>query len=774
VGERRYIGSSPLRAEDDGLVRGAHPYVADVAIAGSVDACFVRSYAAHGTLGEVDVDAARRSAGVVAAYSAADLPELGEAPLSARGAQQARARPALARDRVRYVGEPVAVVLGRDRYAAEDGAELVLPEIDLLPAVLDPTEAAAPGAPQLFEGLDNAAELREYGAPVEDVMASAPVVVEATIRNGRLAPTSIEARAVLVRPEDDGRLTVWASHQAPHRLRRELAVALGLEPGAVRVIVPKVGGAFGAKSQTFPEYIVVAHVARLLGRPVRWIEDRREALQAATHGRGQSQYLRLAADASGRFLALEARIDADVGAYPQTGGFVPSMTGWVLSGPYRIPRLYARVRSIVTNATPTASYRGAGRPEAAFALERLVDRLARRLGRDPVALRLENFIAPEDFPYRSPTGAVYDSGRHAHALARATELADYARWRAVQRAPDAGDDPLGIGVASYVERSGGQPGTGEFGAIEIADDGTIVARSGSTPQGQGHETAFSQVVATVFDVPLERVRVVQGDTDDVPEGVGTFASRSLQVGGAALHEAALEVLEEAHGRAAAALEAAEDDLVYSEGRFTVTGTERSVELTALREGGPLRASSEVAPPQAFPFGSYVVVVRIDGATGAVTIVKLVAVDDCGVVVNPRIVEGQMRGSIMQGLGQALYEGLPYDASGQPLFGSLMDYSLPTLAEVPDIVLGESVTPNPNLPLGAKGAGEAGCIGAPPAVVNAIVDALGGRDEELDMPLTPEKVWRALGAGSDGGAAGVHPSRLGAASPASTHEDGDFE
>jgi carbon-monoxide dehydrogenase large subunit len=741
-----YIGSSPPRAEDHGLVRGAHRYVADLKVDGCIEACFVRSYEAHGELRSVDVTGARGVDGVVAAYAAEDLPDLPDVPIGGgRAVGEGMDRPSLARTRVRFAGEPVAVVVARNRYAAEDGAGLVIADIDSLDAVLDPTAAASPDAPRLFDGRGNVAQTLEYGAPVDAAFADAPVVVEATVRNERLVPTSIEARALLVRPEQDGRLTMWVSHQAPQRLHRELSDALGVAREALRVIVPKVGGAFGAKSQTYPEYVVVAHLARLLQRPVRWIEDRQEALQGATHGRGQNQRLRLAADETGRIVALEALIDADVGAYPHTGALVPTMTGWVLSGPYRIPHLYARVCSVATNATPTAAYRGAGRPEAAYALERLVDTLARRLDMDPVEVRLANFIAPEDFPYRSPSGALYDSGDHARALQMATGLAGYDELRAEQRRRRAAGEGrlLGIGVASYVERSGGQSGTSEFGAIEIEPDGTIVAKSGSTPQGQGHETAFAQVVATVFDCDLERVRVVQGDTDAVPVGVGTFGSRSMQVGGSSLYGAAGEVLQAARRRALRQLEVADEDLTYAGGRFTVVGTDRSVDLAALLSEGPLEASVELAPPQAFPFGSYIAVVEIDRDTGEVEVTKLIAVDDCGVVINPRIVEGQVIGSITQGLGQALYEQVSYDEAGQPLFGSLMDYSLPTLSEVPEIVLGESVTPNPNVPLGTKGAGETGCIGTPPAVVNAIIDALGGRDEGLDMPVTPEKVWRAL-------------------------------
>jgi carbon-monoxide dehydrogenase large subunit len=743
--QHNYIGTSPKRGEDEGLVRGGHRYVADLKVDACLEACFVRSYEAHGELRSVDVSAAVEVEGVVGAYAAADVPELPDVPVGAADFPAEMGRPSLARGRVRFAGEPVAVVIAKSRYAAEDGAELIMADIESLEAVIDPTRAAEPAAPQLFEGVGNVAATREAGTPVDDVMASAAHVIETTIRNGRVSPTSIEARAILVVPHENGRLTVWVSHQAPQRLRNELAKALEVDPEQVRVIVPKVGGAFGAKSQTFPEYIVVAHLARKLERPVRWVEDRREALQGSTHGRGQNQRLRLAADREGKMLAVEALIDADVGAYPHTGTLVPSMTGWVLSGPYKIPRIHARVRAVTTNATPTASYRGAGRPEAAFALERLVDKLALRLGRDPASVRLDNYIPPEDFPYSSPTGAVYDSGNYVSALRDALELAGYEQLRAeqAQRRSAGSGKLLGIGIASYVERSGGRKGTKEFGGIEVTGDGTIVARSGSTPQGQGHETVFAQIVASAFDVEMGRVRVVQGDTDEVPVGVGTFGSRSTQVGGSALHQASTQVLDEARRRAGRALEVAEEDLTYASGRFTVAGTDRSVELGELAADVALEASLEASPPQAFPFGTYVCVVEVDRETGEVEVRKLVAVDDCGVTINPKSVAGQIRGSIVQGLGQALYEGLAYDDFGQPLFSSLMDYSLPTMSEVPEIVVGDSVTPNPNVPLGTKGAGEAGCIGTPPAVVNAVVDALEGRDTGLEMPLLPEKVWRAL-------------------------------
>jgi aerobic carbon-monoxide dehydrogenase large subunit len=741
-----YIGRSPRRREDFELVTGSGSYVADIDVPGCLEACFLRSYHAHGRIEGIDSERSRSMPGVEGVFAAADLPELPPVPPGPRSsAPEGMERASLARDTVRYVGEPLGVVLGTTRSAAEDAAELTLTEIEPLEAVTDPARGAEDSSPRLFEGLSNVVSVKEFGEPVDDAITSAPVVVEGRFRNGRVAAVSIEARAILVEPDGQG-LKVWCSHQAPHRLRGHLASALNLSENDVRVVVPKVGGAFGAKSQTYPEYITVAHLALRMGRPIRWVEERREAFVGAAHGRGQKHSLRLAADEHGRLLALEAIIDADVGAYPHTGEFIAITIGWMMSGPYRIPRLYVRVRSVVTNRTPTASYRGAGRPEAAFALERMMDKLARRLRTDPAEIRDRNFISAGEFPYRSPTGAVYDSGDYASALTTALRIAGYDDARAEQaRQRAAGDSPLlGVGIATWLERSGGQSGSSEFGAIEVSPDGSVVARSGTSSQGQGHETVFAQIVASALDVELERVRVVQGDTGQVREGTGTFGSRSVQVGGSALHQAASDVLDEARSRAVAALEVASADLSYAAGEFTVVGTDRKLTLWDAAATGTLSSDVTMSLPQAFPFGAYVAFVEIDPDTGSVEVTKLVAVDDFGVVVNPQLARGQIIGSVCQGLGQALYEEIVYDEFGQLLNGSLMNYSLPSATEMASLELEESVTRNPNAPLGAKGAGESGCIGTPPAVLNAIHDALDLPEEiEIEMPATPERVWRAL-------------------------------
>jgi carbon-monoxide dehydrogenase large subunit len=652
-------------------------------------------------------------------------------------------RPPLCTDRVRYVGDPIAVVAAKNRYYGEDAAAAVGVDLDPLPAVLDPVAAAREDSPRLFDVVSNVANVREVGAPVDDIVTAASVVVRAHYVNDRVIPLSLEPHAILVVPGEDG-LTVWCSHQAPHRLKGVLARNFELSLNDVRVVAPDVGGAFGSKSQTLPEYLVATRLALELGRPVRWIEDRNESFMAGTHGRGQHQDVTLAADREGRLLALKLEIDADIGAYPHTGEYTADMTMWVASGCYRIPHIYARSRGIVTNKTPTASYRGAGRPEAAYAIECTMDALARESGIDPVELRRKNFVAADGFPYRSPTGATYDSGDYDSTLTIALEAAEHERWRVEQqRRRSGGGPPLGIGVCSYIERSGGSRGSTEHGSVELTAEGEILARSGTASQGQGHRTSLAQIVATALQVPLERVEVRQGDTAEVPAGTGTFGSRSIQVGGGALYEAAKRVHAQARSLAARMLGTELASVSSSEGGFRCGGRTVALEDVVAETGG-LSVSVDYEPPQAFPFGTHVAVVEVDPETGRITVLRLVAVDDCGVVVNPMMVRGQGVGSVVQGLGQALHESVTYDAEGLPGATSFFSYAIPTAASVPDLVHADSETPNPNVPLGTKGAGEAGCIGVPPAIVNAVADALGVAPGELPpMPLLPEKVWSRM-------------------------------
>ena len=619
-------------------------------------------------------------------------------------------------------------------------------ELDPLPAVVGIDAALATDAPRLFDTRSNVVDEQVLGSDEVPSPARSAIHLALTVPHGRLAPASIEPRGIVITPERHGRFTVWCSHQAPHRLRDQLAGAFDLDPDRIRVVIPSVGGAFGGKSATFPEYLVAFRLASDTGRSVRWIERRGESLTAATHGRGQRHRLDLGADETGRLEVLDVSIDLDVGAYPHTGALVALGSAWMMSGPYRIPNLRIRTRTVVTNAPPIAPYRGAGRPEAALSLERAMDALARAIGRDPAEVRAMNFIPPEAFPYETPTGARYDSGRYEHTMRAALDRSRYGALRKEQsRRRASGDRALGIGIGCYVERSGGQPGSAEFGAVEVRPNG-IVASTGSSSQGQGHRTAMAQVVAAVFDVAPSAVEVVQGDTDAVPEGTGTFASRSIQIGGSALHEASLEAREAARRLAADRLEVDADDLEYRAGGFAAAGVpERSVTIFDLAdEGNEIRATHRFRSPQAFPYGTHVAAVEIDRETGVVRLRSLVAVDDCGTIVNPHLVEGQALGSIVQGIGQALFEGIVIDESGQHLTSSFLTYTMPSAADLSFLDVSSTETPNPNSPIGAKGAGESGCIGAPAAIVNAVLDAIDDDHvDAIDMPITPERVWDAI-------------------------------
>ncbi|MFG2480897.1 xanthine dehydrogenase family protein molybdopterin-binding subunit [Streptomyces fagopyri] len=754
------------RREDARLLTGNGRYVADIDVPGCLDAVFVRSKIGHGALRGVDCSAAREVAGVAGAWSAADLSDMPAcahagatlqdlppvphtvlAKLSSDEAVVGREWPALVKDRVRYAGEAVAVVLGEDRYLAEDGAAEVTFHVDPLPAVVTPS-AAAEDSVRLFDGLSNIALQGEAGQPIDDgVWQQAAAVVEGRYRQNLLMPMPMECRTILAVPEGD-RLTVWAGHQMPHRLRRELAALLGWSEDRIRVVVPDTGGAFGSKSAAFPEFVVVAFLAVKLQRPVRWIEDRLESMMVATRGRGQDQHARLAADADGRLLAYELNIDADIGAYPHLGVGLPMQTAWMATGPYATPQVHATLRSVLTNTMLTYPYRGAGRPEAVIALERSMDTLARRLGIDPAELRRRNFIPPESFPYETPTGRQYDSGEYARALDLALESVGYDTWRAEQarRRTDPTAKPLGIGISCYVERSGGEPGgLHEFGSIEVTADGTVTVRLGAASSGQSHETVFPALVAKFLGIDEHRVRLIEGDTDEQPQGLGSFASRTAQVAGALLQHACQLVVEEARSRAADLWKLPLDQVEWSDGTVQASADESLMDLGELvKRTGPLRVEDRFETGMAFPFGSHVAVAEVDPELGTVELLKIVTVDDCGVVLNPDIVHAQAFGSALQGIGQALYEGIPYDEAGTPMLGNgLLDYLLPTFTEVPPIEIKDTCTPSPSSPLGAKGAGESGCIGLPAAIVNAVVDALQPADPDLlQMPLTPDVIWRA--------------------------------
>jgi len=776
------LGHAVSRVEDPELLRGRRPFVADLSTAGVLHARFVRSSAAHASIRNLDVAPARRADGVVAVFTAADLdlPGLGEFPPPPPGSDRAHLRrPVLARERVRFVGEAIAVVVATSEAAAADAAELVEVDLDPLPALVDPLAAVGADAPLLFPEAGTNVVI-DLGAPGPAGTAGTGPGVQAsrspwyagshplgeaagaarddagghTIRarfhNQRVAPVPLEPSGVLARPGAGGRLTVWTSTQAPFGVRAGLCGALGLSEDEVRVIAPAVGGGFGAKGGLSPEQVVVAAAALALGRPVRWVETRSENLVAMAHGRGQVQDVELTAGADGTFRRLRAHTVTDVGAYPWRGG-IPTRTARLMAnGPYRLPALEVRSLAVVTNTTPVGPYRGAGRPEATSMLERAVDLMAAELGMDPVELRRRNLLRPEEFPYETATGASYDSGDYAAALDAAVDLVGYDELRATQRSRRRAGDPnaLGIGVACFCEISGSGS---EYGAVRVGTDGAVTVTTGASPHGQGHETTLAQVVAEVLGVGLADVRVVHSDTAAVPRGVGTFGSRSGQLAGSAAHRSAEEVLTTARDLAARLLEADPADIVADGGRLSVAGVPARglgwAELAREADAAGVTLAAEDDFAQAggtYPFGTHVAVVEVDTETGRVALRRLVAVDDCGTVVNPIIVAGQVHGGLAQGVAQALFEAVSYDAEGNPLTATLIDYLVPSAADLPSFELGETVTPSPRNPLGVKGIGESGSVGATAAVQLAVLDALRPFGVvHLDPPYSPERVWTAL-------------------------------
>ncbi|MEW6476674.1 MAG: xanthine dehydrogenase family protein molybdopterin-binding subunit [Actinomycetota bacterium] len=748
------LGNPVRRVEDPRILSGGARYVADLELTGALTAVFVRSTMAHARLESVDTEAAAKMPGVVGVYTADDL-GLPDIPAFAM-APPVMARPPLAKGTVRFVGEPIALVVAETAEQAVDAASEVIVDYDPLPAVADAEAALAEGAPILFpdHGSNLVVEF-DFGR-VADVFDGADRVISGRIRNQRLAAVPLEVNAAAAVPEGDDRLTLWVSNQHPFGVRDPLAANLGLPPENVRVACPAVGGGFGAKIGLYAEYAVISAAARRLGRPVRWVETRSESMTALTHGRAQIQDIEIGAKSDGTIVGLRGHVIADVGAYPAIGVFLPSLTRMMSSGVYAIPKIDVRVSVALTNTTTIGAYRGAGRPEAAALVERAVDMVAAELGLDPVEVRRKNLIPKFDQPHTTVVGATYDVGDYAAALDEVLRLSGYEQLRAEQKARrERGDRlALGIGVSVYVEVTGAGP-VPEFGSVEVHPDGTVTAQTGTAPHGQGHETAFAQIISSILGVPLEKVTLVHSDTGAVPEGQGTYGSRSLQLGGSSIFVAAENVLNMARERAANLLEANLDDVVlFDDGRFGVAGTPaRSLGWEELAGGddGPLRSEAKhFQSAQTYPFGAHVAVVEVDTETGATNLVRMVAVDDCGRILNPLLAEGQVHGGLAQGIAQALFEEFAYDEDGTPLTNTLADYLMPSAAELPSYETAHTQTPTPLNPLGAKGIGESGTIGSTPAVQNAVVDAvahLGVR--HIDMPLTPERVWRAIQHGAAG-------------------------
>jgi aerobic carbon-monoxide dehydrogenase large subunit len=774
----KLLGARVRRKEDPRLITGTSQYVADIALAGLQHVAFVRSPHAHARIRSIDGSAALRRPGVVAVVTGGDLvPHCAPLPIATASAEGgggdgAEARGELGRqhyplsvDRVRHVGEAVAAVIATSVEAAVDGAAEVQVQWEPLPAVADTIAAMADGAPLLFDDAPGNIEHRQVikaGDP-DAAFARAHRVVKQRMISQRLSGVPLEPRAVVAAPDPaSGGITVWATHQAPHVLRTGLAAALRMPQNQIRVIAPEVGGGFGVKFGTYPEDVTLATLARLRRVPLRWIETRVEHMTATTHGRAHVTDMEAAVDADGRITALRMHVVADVGAYPILT-FIPDLTLMMGVGVYRVANIDLRNTCVFTNTTSVAAYRGAGRPEAAYYLERLVDCVAAQLGKSPEQIRRQNFIPPDAFPYAAPTGQTYDSGEYDKALTRALEVARYDALRAEQRQRlDRADHRLlGIGMACYVEMCGFGPY--ESAMIRVEPSGTVTAFTGTSPHGQGHETTFAQIVADELGVEFDQVVVRHGDTSTTPMGFGTGGSRSLAVGGSAMMRAAGKVQEKARRIAASMLEAAFEDVELRDGRYQVKGVpSRNLTLAKIAEHAygeglapgldpALEATEYFRPPQlVYPFGAHVAVVEVDRETGRVALRQYVSVDDCGMRISPLLVDGQVHGGIAQGVAQAVLEEVVYDRDGQLVTGSLMDYALPRADDLPSFVTDQTVTVTPHNPLGAKGIGEAATIGSTPAVVNAVVDALrpfGVR--HLDMPLRAERVWRAISAGAVG-------------------------
>ncbi len=716
----------------------------------------------HARLGHVELGPARDAPGVEGVFSADDL---GLAPLPPAGNVESGGgelegvfgREVLARDVVRFVGEPFAMIVADSLAHALDAAEQVTVDYEPLGVVVGPEAALTADAPLLFPS-HGSNVAHAFGLnPDDDVLDEAEVVVAHRFVNQRLAPAPMETNGIAVEPHVDGTFTVWVSTQVPFDVRDDVAEALGVDRTRVRTIAPDVGGGFGAKLQIYPEYLATARAAQILGRSVRWSELRSESMLGLTHGRAQVQHVRIGARRDGVITGLQVEIVADMGAYP-IGAYLPVTTQEMLSGVYAIPRISCRGRSVVTNATPVAPYRGAGRPEATALIERAIDLLAAELALDPVDVRRRNLIPSDAFPYTTSSGMTYDTGDYAMALDVALDRAGLEQLRADQAARRARGDhlQLGVGVSTYVEITSFS--SKEYGSVEVHEDGSATVLSGVTSNGQGHETAFAQIASAILAIEFDRVRVIHSDTGIVPRGAGTWGSRSLQVGGSAVAEQATAVLELGRALAADLLEADPGDVMLADGRWSPVGIpDRSVgwgeiatvSLDPTRRPADLpqglRAEGRYREPgSTFPFGAHVSVVEVDVETGAVRLVRHVAVDDCGRILNPALVLGQVHGGLGQGIAQALFERMDYDEHGNPVTGTLSTYGFPSAAEFCAFECENPQTVTPLNPLGAKGIGESACIGSTPAVINAAVDALSPWGvRHLDPPLDPESVLSAI-------------------------------
>ncbi len=752
-------GAAVRRVEDPPFLRGTRPYTDDLREPEALYAVFVRSGFAHARIGNIDTSEAVRMPGVVGVYTAADL-NLEDFPIGAPPVPtpESMRRPVLARDTVRFLGEPVAVVVAETRAQAVDAAQLVDIDFDPLDALIDMTKALDDDAPQLFSESETG-NLAAAGPAGEEALADAEVRVSGRFINQRLAAVPMEPGAALAAPDPDtGGFILWTPSQGPHIQQGGVCGSMGIEPAQLRVISTATGGGFGARIATYPEQIVTVALARELGRPVRYIETRSETMLEMQHGRAQVQEVEIGGTRDGKVTGLKVRVIQDCGAYPADAGLMPMLTGLMSCGVYDIQRVDFHWDAVVTNTTPIGAYRGAGRPEATALVERAMDLFAAELGMDPAEVRRRNYIS--DFPHQTVTGANYDSGDYLGALEKCLSNAGYDQLRADQKERrDRGDVvQLGIGICSYVEWTGFGS---EFGTCTVGEDGTVTVTAGTSSHGQGHETSYAQLVSGTLGIPLKDIRVVQSDTAKVARGGGTMGSRSLQVGGTAVQRATDEVLDRGRRLAAHLLEADAGDIEVVPGQgLAVAGSPASAipwaelakaaaDPSRLPEGfeGGLAAENDFETPDAtYPFGTHVAVVEVDTETGLAKLVRHISVDDAGRITNPMLVEGQVHGGIAQGVAQALFEEIAFDEDGNNVTGSLASYAIPSAGDLPTFETERTQTPTTRNPLGAKGIGEAGAIGSTPAVWNAVVDALspfGVRN--IDMPATPQRVWQAISA-----------------------------
>jgi carbon-monoxide dehydrogenase large subunit len=760
------VGKRIRRREDPRLITGTATYVDDIQMPGMHFAAIVRSPHAAAKIRSIDTKAAAKTPGVVAIFTSKDTGKIGPVPCGASiPGLRVPHHHVLATDRVYYVGHPVAVVVSTDKYLARDAADLIEVDYDVLPAVADPEKALAKGAPAVHpEWPDNTAyTYHQEGGDIDKAFAEAEVVVKQRITSQRLVPNAMETRGVVAEwHSGDRALNLYTSTQIPHLVRTLVAGMLGLEENRLRVITPEVGGGFGSKLNVYAEEALMGFVAMKIGKPVKWIESRRENFLCTIHGRGHVDYYELAAKKDGTILGIKLKIIQDLGAYHQLlTPVIPTLSVLMMPGLYKTQNIQADIVGVFTNCVPTDAYRGAGRPEATHGIERMVDILADELKMDPADVRFKNFIGKDEFPFPTATGLLYDSGNYAAPLAKALDTAGYEKLRVEQREARDQGKLMGIGIATYGEicAIGPSPATPaggwESATVKIEPSGTVTILTGSCHHGQGEETTFAQIAADELGVDIDDILVLRGDTAIVQYGIGTFGSRGTSIGGTAVYFALQDLKAKVKKFGAMMLET--DDVSFTGGRVVCnkTGEAKSVaeiaaaayramKLPPNTEPGLVSTHFWEPPNFTFPFGTHLVVTDIDPSTGQVTVRRYVAVDDCGNLINPLIVDGQVHGGVAQGLGQALWEQAVYDDNGQLITGEFMDYAMPRAHMMPWIESSHTITPSPVNPLGVKGVGEAGTIGCSPAVVNSVVDALSHLGvRHIDMPMTPEKIWKLI-------------------------------